>query len=83
MREAFPVEENIFAKLKEFVNRYRESSQSLVDFYYNKLMLGHQCKMKDKINAISDPFFKLGIKAAFCESTKNLLKFLISYRNEK
>jgi hypothetical protein len=77
--EAFPPQQGVFDKLKELVNVQREEHQSLVDFYYRKLALGHACKLDDHIvvdiitNTINDPFLKSGARAAGCVSTKHLL----------
>jgi hypothetical protein len=82
--EAFPPQQGVFDKLKELVNVQREKHQSLVDFYYRKLGLGHACKLDDHvtvdiiINTINDPFLKSGARAAGCVSTKHLLQFLIA-----
>ncbi|KAH0811943.1 hypothetical protein GEV33_010848 [Tenebrio molitor] len=70
--EAFPPQQGVFDKLKELVNVQREKHQSLVDFYYRKLGLGHACKLDDHvtvdiiINTINDPFLKSGARAAGC-----------------
>jgi hypothetical protein len=82
--EGFPPQQGVFDKLKELVNVQREKHQSLVDFYYRKLGLGHACKLDDHvtvdiiINTINDPFLKSGARAAGCVSTKHLLQFLIA-----
>lgn len=46
LTEVYPPEQNVFTKLKDLVNYYSEPSQCLVDFYYKKLSLRVQCKLK-------------------------------------
>ncbi|KAJ8931346.1 hypothetical protein NQ314_015755 [Rhamnusium bicolor] len=76
LEESFPVQQCVFSKLKDLVNIERSASQSLVDFFYQKLSLGQYCKLQDRIivdviaNTINNPFLKSGIRAAGCLGLK-------------